>query len=312
MKVPFVSIIVPVYNTESFILECVTSILRQSFADFELILINDGSTDNSLQICKQLSERDKRIKIHTQSNQGVTEARKYGVEVARGNYILFVDSDDTLPQDSIETLLSAAKDDIDIVIGSLNNDIQNKQLINADSYRVRCIEGNVFPGPVAKLFKKELFSNNVFDIPREIIKGEDMLMNVRLSFNCKGNILLMPNVVYRYRRHEDSCFSKFRTSWSYEGLFYEQLFASVPISMREKYMPFLLRKAMEVWHDFYGYRDQLPSEYKSSKLYLLLSEKIKGHKSEINILDRLLFFKTNRFYRFLIINIKRINRILSH
>lgn len=312
MSYPQVSIIVPVYNTENYIAECITSILQQSFKDFELILVNDGSTDNSLRICEQFLDIDGRIIVQTQSNQGVTVARKQGVEIARGNYILFVDSDDTLPQESLSILVSAIKDDLDIIIGSLNNDYKRSGLIDADSFRIKCIEGDVFPGPVGKLFKRSLFDNQVFDIPKEIIKGEDMLMNVRIAFNCKDNILQLPDVVYEYRRHEGSCISRFRTNWSYEGLFYEQLFMSVCPEMYMKYLPFLVKKAMAVWHDFYGYKYILPKDYKSSKLYLLLSENISKCNSEIDILDRILFFESNRFYRFIIINIKRFIRILNH
>lgn len=93
---PKLSVIVPVYNVESYLADCIKSILNQSFKDFELILVNDGSTDNSLQICKQYQELDKRIKVFDKPNGGVSTARNRGLKEATGEWIYFVDADDTL------------------------------------------------------------------------------------------------------------------------------------------------------------------------------------------------------------------------
>ncbi len=311
MNKPTVSVIVPIYNTAKYLSDCIKSILNQTFSDIELILVNDGSTDNSIDICRKYSDIDHRIKIKEQCNQGVTIARKQGVKMAQGDYILFVDSDDTIPHDSIDALMSATKDNVDIVIGSLTEFTFGQEL-DVVSYRIRCIMGNIFPGPFGKLFKRELFNDYVFNIPKEIVKGEDMLMNVRIAFNCKNYIQMIPNIVYEYRRHEESCIAKFHTSWFYEGLFYEQLFASVPLAELDRYMPVMLNKALEVWHDFYGYKYHLPKEYKSTKLYLLLNNNINRDNLTINPIDKQLLIRTNLIYRFILINIKRIRRVFNH
>ena len=91
---PKLSVIVPVYNTEKYLRECIDRILAQTFTDFELILVNDGSTDGSGAICDGYAEKDSRIQVIHQTNGGITVARKSGVRAACGEYVTFVDSDD--------------------------------------------------------------------------------------------------------------------------------------------------------------------------------------------------------------------------
>src|SRR5690606_18531829 len=93
---PLISIVVPVYNSEKYLPECIESILNQNYANIELIIVNDGSTDNSLSIAEKFSENDSRIKILSQRNSGVSAARNLGISIAQGDYIGFVDSDDTV------------------------------------------------------------------------------------------------------------------------------------------------------------------------------------------------------------------------
>ena len=89
-----ISIIVPVYNVEPFISECINSILIQSYKNFELILVNDGSTDNSPTICEQYASKDKRIKVIHKANGGLSDARNWGLKFSSGEYVVFLDSDD--------------------------------------------------------------------------------------------------------------------------------------------------------------------------------------------------------------------------
>lgn len=97
-----VSVIIPVYNVEKYLESCLESIKSQTFTDYELILINDGSTDESFAIMRRYAERDARIRIISQSNRGVSAARNLGLSVAEGDYVLFVDSDDTILPDALE------------------------------------------------------------------------------------------------------------------------------------------------------------------------------------------------------------------
>ena len=113
-----VSVIVPVYNVAPFLKKCIDSIIVQSFVDFELLLIDDGSKDESANICDEYALKDNRIHVVHQVNAGVTAARRKGVEVARGNWLCFVDGDDMLPKDALLDLYNNRSDVIDIVIGS--------------------------------------------------------------------------------------------------------------------------------------------------------------------------------------------------
>ena len=105
---PKISVIVPVYNTEPWLASCLDSVLAQSEQDFEVICVNDGSTDGSGATLKRYTEQDKRVRVLTQKNQGQSVARNAGLDVAKGEYIFFLDSDDLLPRYALATLLKIA------------------------------------------------------------------------------------------------------------------------------------------------------------------------------------------------------------
>lgn len=105
-----VSIIIPVYNTEQYLRDCLSSVLAQTFADFEAIVVNDGSTDGSAAIIRDFAKRDNRFTIVEQQNKGLSEARNAGLKVARGQWITFVDSDDMVAPDFLQVLTDAAKE----------------------------------------------------------------------------------------------------------------------------------------------------------------------------------------------------------
>ena len=97
-----VSVVIPVYNTEKYVREAIESIIHQSLKELEIIIINDGSTDGSPEILKEISNTDHRIQVYTQTNQGQSTARNFGISHARGKYIYFMDSDDLLEEDALE------------------------------------------------------------------------------------------------------------------------------------------------------------------------------------------------------------------
>ena len=110
-----ISVIVPVYNVEEYLEECLESIRQQTFTDIEVILVNDGSTDGSRKICEQYCEKDSRFRLINQENQGQSVARNRGVKESVGQYIMFVDSDDVINTSVLEVLLPYMKMDVDIV-----------------------------------------------------------------------------------------------------------------------------------------------------------------------------------------------------
>ena len=114
-----VSIIVPIYNVEKYIEKCIKSLISQTYCNIEILLINDESTDNSQTICKKYEREDKRIGFYNKKHEGLSEARNYGIQHSKGNYILFVDADDYIESNTIEILLSEMqKENLDIIAGN--------------------------------------------------------------------------------------------------------------------------------------------------------------------------------------------------
>lgn len=197
-----ISIIVPVYNVEKYLNLCIDSIKAQTYSDWELILIDDGSSDSSGSICDSYAALDERIKCIHKSNGGVTAARKAGWEVSTGEWIAFVDSDDTLPHDSLEILFrETTKTKTDIVEGYHYYKKNVPNICTIDEYRNYLLKGVgiVSVAVWGKLFRRDLINSWCFDIPREILRGEDWIMNIRISFLSDSKPVLIPNKVYNYR-----------------------------------------------------------------------------------------------------------------
>lgn len=114
-----VSIIVPIYNTENYLNTCIKNLINQTLKEIEIILIDDGSTDNSGKICDEYAKKDKRIKVIHKKNEGAALARNVGIEIAQGEYIAFVDSDDYTDFDYYEKLYKGSDNNIDVVFGEI-------------------------------------------------------------------------------------------------------------------------------------------------------------------------------------------------
>ena len=117
VKSPLISVIIPVFNVEEYLEECISSILRQTLTDIEIICIDDGSTDSSPDILKKYAEQDRRITVYSQDNCGLSAARNLGMRAARGRYTYFIDSDDWLERDALRDLYTRAeKDQLDLLL----------------------------------------------------------------------------------------------------------------------------------------------------------------------------------------------------
>ncbi len=138
---PKLSIILPVYNVENYLQNCLTSVLNQSYDDFELIIIDDGSTDESLKICTEFSLRDDRIRLYTQGNCGVSTTRNRGLDLVRGEFVTFVDSDDEIDSNMYESMMAKfSETDIDVVVCGHRVVQQNTGLIEV-KYGTRLLTG---------------------------------------------------------------------------------------------------------------------------------------------------------------------------
>ena len=193
---PEISIIVPVYNAEAYLPKCIDSILKQSFQDFEILLINDGSTDKSCEICDEYALKDKRIFVYQKNNGGVSSARNLGLSKAIGKWVYFVDSDDTLFDDCLETLLMHTSDDIDCSVGGYMDIYENKavgvstEIIKRWNYKTALLD---FYKPVYfrfngylwnRLFRHSIIKENNIYFHENIYFKEDGLFIV--EFICKS------------------------------------------------------------------------------------------------------------------------------
>ncbi|WP_289054496.1 glycosyltransferase family 2 protein [Carboxylicivirga marina] len=230
-----VSVIVPVYNLEKYILRCVTSISNQSYKNIEIILVDDGSVDRSSSICKETAKVDNRIIYIIKENGGVTSARKMGVSNAKGEYLMFVDGDDEIELNCIEKLLSVINETnrSDIVLGNLKAipdrfqlNVPFEGIIDSKEYIELLLKGKVIWGPVCKLFKRKLFENKDCFAPEYIAKGEDAIMNVRIALHARS-IHLVNDTVYYYYLHEESTTSTSKNRFCTSKEFLEQITSSL-------------------------------------------------------------------------------------
>lgn len=168
-KEPLISIIVPIYNVKEYLNRCIDSILNQSYHNLEIILVDDGSTDGSGKIIDSYSVSDKRIVIIHKKNGGLSDARNFGIEIATGEYFLFVDSDDWISKEYVETLLMLAlKYDSDLVIGKIrktfgNKVINDKQMIlceeksKEETLKKILLQDGIDVSACAKLYSRNIF-----------------------------------------------------------------------------------------------------------------------------------------------------------
>lgn len=204
-----VSIIIPVYNTESLISECIDSILNQSFINWELILVDDGSTDDSRRICELYAQNDHRIKVLMQENQGQGAARNYGLKHIKGKYVMFVDSDDIIHKNILKDLLSAIiEENADIAMANIQKffhkdeircegSISKGKVYNCDFYDKFVCENNWTNHViVSKLYNKELLEGVKFPEYRAI-EDEFFLSKI---YSKVTSIVYLNEIRYYYRQ----------------------------------------------------------------------------------------------------------------
>ena len=202
---PKISVIVPIYNTEKYLPQCIDSILAQTFTDFELILINDGSTDNSGTICDEYASKDNRIIVIHEKNDGVSSARNKGIEIARGEWITFVDSDDYISDSYLSDFPKNDMNDMEICgIVSFNGQsfVSSQSEVNyigenLVQYYEELFSYRANTSPCAKIIKREILQKNQIKFDKNIILTEDtVFILVLLNYVCRIHII--PNTNYYY------------------------------------------------------------------------------------------------------------------
>ena len=220
---PLFSVIVPIYNSERYLRECIDSILEQELTDFELLLIDDGSTDNSGMICDEYASLHKCVKTYHGDNHGVSAARNIGYHYSVGTYICFVDADDTISSDYlIRCKESLVDDDIDVICFG-----QKDEIFGREEYARRLLRNEMTWFLHHKCFRRDVFKGGILNVSSDFYIGEDLIVNIRLSQNV-GRVKCLNYQGYNYRLHDCSI-----TSSSHVGLKYEEEFiAEVTRSLR--------------------------------------------------------------------------------
>lgn len=212
-----ISVIVPVYNVENYLQQCINSILQQTYHHLEIILIDDGSKDSSGKICDEYALKDDRIVVIHKENGGVSSARNKGIEVATGKYIAFVDADDWIEPEMYEVMLQKLLDSNVDIVRCLQKTIYHNYVANDDLYEEGIIDlsqsrneiiENIFvngktPSFFLMLMKKEILDSYQIMFDEDLILGEDLyfMLNIYLHANT---LYLYNKYLYNYLIHENS------------------------------------------------------------------------------------------------------------
>ena len=250
-----VSVIIPVYNVEKYLKECLDSVVNQTLKDIEIILVDDGSTDSSFSICKEYEQNDSRIKVLTQKNQGAGIARNFAIDEANGEFVMFLDSDDYYPaNDILEVLYNKAKENNVLVVGGSFSQIAD--------------------GVVSSSYKKS-FSGYTFE-EEKLVKYEDYQFDYGFHRFIYNTNLLKENNIYfpNYLRFQDPPFHV-------KALYYAKEFYSIPK------ITYLLRIEHKLvnWTDskkkdlLDGIEENLnfAKQHNLEKLYYLTCERLNQH-----------------------------------
>lgn len=206
-----ISIIIPCYNAAIYIENCIESLYDQTLSNWEAIFINDGSKDNTLVLLEKFAKQDRHIKVHTQHNQGAAKAREYGLSKAIGDYVTFLDVDDTLASDALEVMIKSFDDNTDIVVSGFNiveggkiikRKMLHKALLEKTDYLKNVLRGKCGWELCAKMYRRELFLQSL-QTPVGIRSGEDAAVFIQLVCRAR-QVNVLSKQLYNYFQHGQS------------------------------------------------------------------------------------------------------------
>ena len=325
-KNEIVSIIVPAYNAERTINRCIDSILKQSYSNLEIIIINDGSKDSTEEKCMKYI-KNKRIKYIRINNSGVSNARNIGIENSTGTYIMFVDSDDYIEKNMVERLYDNINENVDLVICSknlitINEKISEKIDIASCTIKkeniIQLYRAKILNPPYCKLYRSEIIKSKSIRFDISISIGEDLLFNILYLKNITKDIKILNENLYNYEKINTNSLSVRYYSNMLEMkkkitdelkryeldteekelqlqlIMFDLLFSAVTNELKNKNRNFLIRyiNGYKIIHN-----QDFNSQIKKMKEYKLMSDK------EYKILN-------SYFYIFFVIFIRKKYRII--
>lgn len=237
-----ISIIVPVYKVEKYLHECLNSILKQSFSDYELILVDDGSPDNCPQICDNYARIDGRVKVIHKQNDGVMSAINDALKLVKGEFICFIDSDDFIEGDYLQTFIDALQDDMDLVCMNCNRYFPNgkteKYIINSLGEGTYVKDENFLcnflndKGDIikliantrwAKLIRSDIVKKAVAYCSTEVYVGEDYQLMVGILLNC-NKLIVLDEYKYFYRVNSNSIMNSYKPDlWDNTNILFDTI-----------------------------------------------------------------------------------------
>lgn len=227
-----ISVIIPVYNVEKYLCRCIDSVLSQTYKNIEVILVDDGSTDGSSDICNDYQLKDSRIKVIHTTNGGVSNARNIGIDVSTGKYIGFVDSDDWISSDMYEKLYNEMiRNNADIVqcsflfVNEKNESIKpfDKNDINKICDKSegisRLVDENFISGVCNKLFTRKIIGDNRFEIGKKM--SEDAFFNFKVFLNCNKSVEIVDVGYFYFLRNNSATNNKFNKDF-FDSIYFDK------------------------------------------------------------------------------------------
>lgn len=300
MKHSLISVIVPVYNVEKYLNKCIKSILNQTYSNLEIILVDDGSTDSSNKICQDWAKIDKRIILIKQKNQGAGKARNTALDIATGDFIAFVDSDDYINEFMFEEMLNLVNDDIDIVecdyVNVKNNynflksdsNCSQKTYTNLEAMKEHILESNFKQVIWNKVYRKSTIGDVRFP---ENSKIDDEFFTYKVIGNA-NKLVHINKILYAYRQNPNSIMHTIDIASQYQAL-------NAKIQRHEyivKRFPELINLSNYKINTFCIYLGQIILAQKNStennEMFISLNNTIRSH----SYIDFKTFSKTNNIW----------------
>lgn len=286
----YISFVVPVYNTGKYVNECIMSIINSDISSYEIIIVNDGSTDDSYEICSQIAKSSAKISLVNKTNGGLSSARNAGLKVAKGKYVWFVDSDDRINSSSMQLLFNTIKKiDVDIIFlnaikfypngtteylgddiraTKINNEANKKKTLKYLASRPK------FPGSACtKMFKKSFLDRKMLQFPNDRRLSEDLGFVAECIYRAES-FYSFDDVLYEYRQNRSGSITSTISKNSLDGK-YSFICDTISNHLNEKkyydcYSKYILsfaayEYAILLWYWFL-FNKQNPSEYNFSKI----------------------------------------------
>ena len=294
MKSPLVSVIIPVYNVEKYIFECLDSVLAQDYENLEVVVVDDGSTDGTGEICDEFSLLNKRVKVFHQKNggPGPSSARNLGLLKARGEFVTFVDSDDFVKRNYVSKMVQAMKPDVDIVISGYNNIVPEKKVLSGKEATEKLLisQENLEIVVWGKLYRKNVLEGILYPVGE---KYEDSLTAYKVLVRVR-KVSYLAESLYEYRERKGSIMNEAELL---ERLVARRKAAEEAVEYFKEDEDLRAAAKIAVLTSKYAFLDAAIRKEIDKNYYVLNSEWIKKHKNEFK--NNKFMTQKLRFYNFL-------------